>query len=220
MTKSYELPDEVELDDEILLALEGFISQEETIIEGDKERKQKLEDDIFVNKMEFSEQVTKKIVRLMDELDLDEDSFAKFDDMETSKIDEEYRFHLSSEITLFSLTQSGLYKQVFLLGGTEEFFPYSVSVDANTNQVIVRMRPLFATIGKFFDFFLPFEDDKPSAGKHHVVEMEVKAFISELFTLEYNRLTLKIRQLTDEYNRECEYVAIKNNYQDKGLEVW
>ena len=220
MTKSYELPDEVELDDEILLALEGFISQEETIIEDDKERKQKLEDDIFVSKMEFSEQVTKKIVRLMDELDLDEDSFAKFDDMETSKVDEEYRFHLSSEITLFSLTQSGLYKQVFLLGGTEEFFPYSVSVDANTNQVIVRMRPLFATIGKFFDFFLPFEDDKPSAGKHHVVEMEVKGFISELFTLEYNRLTLKIRQLTDEYNRECEYVAIKNNYQDKGLEVW
>lgn len=220
MTQSYELPSDIELDDEILLALEELISQEETIIESDVERKQELEDGIFVNKLEFSERITKKLVKLMDELSLDESDFDHIDKLEV-KIDEDYRFILPSEINLFCLTKSGLYKQVYLLGGTEEFFPYGVSVDANTNQVIVRMRPLFVSSGKFFDFYLPFEDDKaPTVGKYHVVEKEVQEFISELFALDYNYLTRKIRQLMDEYSRECRYVAIKNNYQDKGLEVW
>lgn len=220
MTQNNELSGDIVLDDELLLELEQFISQDSTIMEDDQERKQKLEDDIFVAKLAFAEQVTKKIVKLTDELGLDELLFAKPNQLD-SLIDEEYRFALNSEITLFCLTESGLYRQLNLLGGTEEFFPHDVSVDANSNQVIVRMRPMFNTIGKYFDFGLPFADDETKIkGKPHPVDREVTNFISGLFSIEFNQLSRSIRHSLDEYNREVEYLTIKKNYQDKGVEAW
>lgn len=227
MTQNYE---HLELDEDDLSFMEEILKEELTIIKEEKNEDDlecKLENDLYVIKVDFAERVTRQIVQLSNDLRVDDKTFESSSFTSLAIKDravDAYAFIPPEDIQIFCCNWNDIYMPTTILGGVHSFFPHMVTVDARTNRIIVRMRPLTTSVGKFFDFFLVTEEeifaDNSASKAQKRTDMALRDYFQDFFEGEYNKMSLKVRKAWGEYNRSVAIENIAKNYKEKGIDVW